>query len=138
MIVEHKDFNPDGLLWPYTGWKGMEGIIKGESIWASHISFLNDVQELNIGLEKIYEGIEQLDLAADAKQKGLDTVRLMSTLGFCVTSFSASFDSLSQWRAYSNGFPGIALGFSQSQLELLGHKSEYESQQETPERAGVK
>ena len=48
---------PKGLLYHYTGQKGLEGILGSKSIWATHVKFLNDESEFVHGWEKAWNSI---------------------------------------------------------------------------------
>jgi len=43
---ESRAHRPDGLLYHYTSSEGLMGILRSNSIFATHIRYLNDTQEL--------------------------------------------------------------------------------------------
>jgi hypothetical protein len=45
MVTELADEHPE--LFHYTGINGLEGIVKSQTLWATHASFLNDTTEIN-------------------------------------------------------------------------------------------
>lgn len=134
---------PRGLLYHYTGQKGLEGILGSKSIWATHIGYLNDESEFVHGWEKAWESIlakirrrEFPGKDSNFKQsfeKVFSTFRLEvmkdprrgAYYVTCFTDDNASDpqhlgfdgDRLSQWRGYSMGGYGFSLGFDADVLE---------------------
>lgn len=108
------------LLWHYTNWAGLNGILKAGKLWASHISYLNDSNELRHAV-KLFQSVvdEQFadPLVLSWENDIQDQLNNSEGLDVCVTSFSKDGDDLSQWRGYANPSPGFALGFDKSVLE---------------------
>jgi hypothetical protein len=111
-----KNFAPAELVWHYTGFRGLEGILSGK-IWASSASYLNDTQEfryaIDIALEVLQEESEQT--SSSPLKFNSELMRFLqgvdSKQAF-VTSFSKKRDDLSQWRAYGGKGPSFAVGFN--------------------------
>jgi hypothetical protein len=103
--------NPD-LLWHYTGWNGLQGILRNHEIWVSHVSYLNDVREIKHGYELVSAVVNRLG------HSGFIQVGVPDT-DFYVASFSKAFDSLGQWRGYPGTGSAFAIGFSKSDLERV-------------------
>ena len=123
---------PDALLWHYTDFKGLEGILAGK-IWASSVMYLNDTREYIHGLEIALEILQnQLQLAI-ARQGQFNGAAIAVTIhkqvlaavaqryqpvDIFVAAFSTKKDDLSQWRAYGrNGGPQFSVGFCPTALE---------------------
>jgi len=119
-------------LYHYTSLNGILGILRSRSIWATHVSYLNDASEFFHGLEfakQIASGIFMEDdyLAAFgwAVRHALEEI---STDDLYVTSLSEKADLLSQWRGYCPTGAGLCLGFDISHLrsfcEARGYRLE--------------
>ena len=108
--------NDRGLIWHYTSWEGLIGILGPEGkVWATNAEYLNDTRELRCGLAKLAEYFSDHEpLQAYLQNNGWN--REGSPQEVYVTSFSKAFDSLSQWRGYRAPF---ALGFRRSILERI-------------------
>jgi len=123
------------VLWHYTSFAGLKGIIDSHSIFASDIRFLNDSQEL-IHARSLLEEIadheqERLVKAASLNEISpfvgsalkkeiqwlFDTGPLHSgLLQVFVACFSGAKDQLSQWRGYSYGTSGVSIGIDLRQI----------------------
>jgi hypothetical protein len=130
------------MIYHYTDYKGLRGIIEGGKIWLSDVFRLNDPKELKHGLE-IGAGL----LEVEAQHRGSDLRTqfakavlaklsailqgneewhhvLSSQIGFGlshrdfpVSCFSLDGNDLGQWRAYADDGTGYALGFDGHLLE---------------------
>jgi hypothetical protein len=118
---------PD-LLWHYTNWAGLNGILKTGKLWASHIRYLNDSNEFRHAL-KIFETVANRairnNLVLNWQTDVLDALTASKAFDSCVTSFSTKGDDLSQWRGYTNPAPGFALGFDKGQLATIATKENF-------------
>ncbi len=137
---------PDDLLYHYTTAKGFYGIIKGNALWASSISSVNDAVEVEYPIELIADVLRSdirkkkeeygctRDLGGLRKASPEDRREIEILIGFLdatlkfprtlvdefVCSFSADGgDSLTQWRAYAGKHSGFSIGFSHAILEKL-------------------
>lgn len=113
----YEDLRRANLLWHYTSWPALQGIIEKNEIWASHIEYLNDSKEYVHGLELIEPVLERNGLGRELENFYKD-----SKVETYTASFSASFDSLSQWRAYAGSGAGIAIGFDRTKLVELAER----------------
>jgi hypothetical protein len=110
------------VLWHYTSFAAMQGIVTSKTIWASEYRFLNDQEEF-LHAKKLTESLideqpastpsgfplqKQLRMAVKAafnsEQMHDQRLRIM------VASFSAAGDQLSQWRGYAGESTGVSLG----------------------------
>jgi hypothetical protein len=117
------DLNPTNLLWHYTSWAAYESIARTGKLWASKIDCLNDEMELKQANQRLVNDVvaavekafgDKIDFTDhQSLTEAIDTISSTPT---CVICFSASYDQLSQWRAYSGDGPAIALGFSRDAL----------------------
>ena len=108
---------PQGVLYHYTTFTGLLGIVRSRTIWASDIRYMNDSAELRhtadlIGTE-IRERINGGHPHPHLLSQFVDWVSHRITNGHLL--FGASFRShgnlLSQWRGYSVPGKGVSLGF---------------------------
>jgi hypothetical protein len=116
----------DGLLWHYTSWEGLKGIVENRELWASHIAYLNDSEELAHGLKLLAEMIDERSHLPHLEQlkESLLPERRDETLNRIETytvSFSHKFDDLAQWRGYSGLGSRFAIGFNPAVLERVGY-----------------
>ncbi len=113
---------PPEVLYHYTTQAGLLGILESRTIWATHTQYLNDRREYLHALDlargrlaelKTKHTDEWVQQALVAMVEGLEGVEGMCV---CVFSLSEDGDSLSQWRAYSGGVGGVAIGISRETL----------------------
>jgi hypothetical protein len=108
---------PEVPLYHYTSQSGLLGIIDKREIWATHTQYLNDRREYLHALEVVREEIDKLLVSSGQESRIIleemkDGLSGIESMNVCVCSFSEDRDSLSQWRAYSSGPSGFAIGFS--------------------------
>lgn len=59
-LFEDEDNSPPATLHHYTGVRGFRGIVESQSIWASHIRYLNDSSEYERGLDLADQHIKSI------------------------------------------------------------------------------
>jgi hypothetical protein len=108
---------PPKTLYHYTTHGGLLGIISNREIWASHTQYLNDVREFRHAIQIVEEQLSTMKLEYSLDQERIDLLGEMEealkgieTINIRVCSFSATGDSLSQWRAYGGGGPVFRSG----------------------------
>ena len=125
-----KNFRLGELVWHYTGFRGLEGILNG-NIWASSAFYLNDTQEfryaVDIALEALKEEAElnPLEFVVDTTQL-IQFFQSVDAKSAFLTSFSRKRDDLSQWRAYGGRGPSFAVGFKPRALAAAGARSKFD------------
>ena len=137
---------PKALLYHYTDQRGLLGILRSQSIWATHIRYLNDSSEYNHGLHIVEREVSQFkvdpspDLTFEGFPGGADfigmvlrqamtqAIEALDKMSIYVASFFDSpegsphrpeqdaGDMLGQWRAYSGGSAGFSVGFDKDAL----------------------
>jgi channel protein (hemolysin III family) len=118
-------------LYHYTSMQGLLGIFSFRELWASKIHYLNDAREFCLALELARGELEKRKQAAQSEgvraflQRTIDRIFQVSRLNIHVVSFSEDSDSLSQWRAYSGGSGGFALGMESTHLEALAVRQNF-------------
>lgn len=108
---ESKSFQD--VLVHYTSAQGLEGILRSNTLWATHSSHTNDGEELQI-LKTILPKFSELDSLFDERQRkdiSLVTEAIQKRVDVYICSFSQTKKTevyhqnngrLSQWRAYGN------------------------------------
>lgn len=135
------------LLYHYTTEEGLYGILKSDSIWATHCRFTNDTSERQGALDFILKELDQLRIEGKItifNQVAETFKKLLSSTFQSFDTFLVSFtrerniqeasdismegDRLSQWRGYSSSGSGYSLGFLEDRLKKIkfgtGNKSD--------------
>ncbi len=113
---------PEGVLYHYTTFTGLLGIVEKKALWASDIRYMNDSAELKHTADLIRIEVQQRITRGHANPDLLalfvDWVSYRITNGNILfgTSFRSHGNLLSQWRGYSLPGKGVSLGFSSEQL----------------------
>jgi hypothetical protein len=107
-------------LYHYTKQQGLIGIVKGKSVWATDIRYLNDTAEFRYAVDIAITHLAAMSQEGKLPQPFVDQVTgyLKRPEGFYVFVFclSAKRDLLSQWRAYGHGSDGFCIGFRAQDL----------------------
>jgi hypothetical protein len=122
---------PQGILYHYTTFTGLLGIVKSRALWASDIRYMNDSAELRHTADLInVEVRERIDGGHPNPHlltQFVDWVSHRITSGHML--FGASFRSqgnlLSQWRGYSTPGKGVSLGFSPEYILQCAEKQHF-------------
>src|SRR5437016_3144985 len=100
------------VLYHYTNLRGLEGILRSRTLWATHIQHMNDRSEylhfadMAVGkLKDILSRRTEPEFIRELKNT-IKNVKALDPLVF-VLSLSEAGDLLSQWRAYGE----FAIGF---------------------------
>jgi hypothetical protein len=111
--------SPPPVIFHYTSPRGLHGMLQSAAIWATHAEFLNDRTELSYVEQVIASAAKSLEGEAHTRysRELLRVLQLPNWRGYeprdvFVACFSASSDSLSQWRAYANDGLGYAVGLA--------------------------
>ncbi len=117
-------FKEDTLLWHYTTGQGLISILESGTLYSTQVSCLSDSSEIRYASALFKHALTNLLPAyADdelVKKFIADYIKLVeeepehpnhAPSPFFVTCFSEMEDDLSQWRSYSGGENGYALGF---------------------------
>jgi hypothetical protein len=119
------------LLWHYTTFDGLHGIVTKSELFASSLAYLNDTEEFAYTIKPLLglldaEGVTLSDIARGLAFNN-DVPSLVKSVfkqtrgeRLYVTCFSKERDDLSQWRSYTPRPPGFSIGFDREELRLLG------------------
>ncbi|MGK0250111.1 MAG: hypothetical protein ACI910_002879 [Oleispira sp.] len=109
------------MLYHYTNFQGLLGILSGKSIWASHFEYLNDSSEYRqaIGFAKTYFGNIYMedDYLAAFGWTVRDALENMKKHDVYVASFSEKKDLLSQWRGYCPQGGDVCIGLDRTAIQ---------------------
>lgn len=116
------------LLWHYTTFAGLHGIVTEGKLFASSLACLNDTEEFLYTIKPLFALLQQ-DKVSFADLTGLiyenvpelvkDVFATRREHLLFVSCFSRERDDLSQWRSYAAEPPGFALGFQPTELKSL-------------------
>jgi Protein of unknown function (DUF2971) len=122
----HLSARVPGLLYHYTTSRGLLGIVEGDTLWATHIGYLNDASELLYACGIVREALEKRRdretsaLARDFCDNAMTSFNLAESLGIYVACFCEDGDLLSQWRGYADAGEGYSIGMRAQELTELG------------------
>jgi DUF2971 family protein len=113
-------------LFHYTNAEGLKGIVESQTLWASHISFMNDPMEMKYAVnlcrkvldESTRSSEDSVDELLHATVKtGLDRIGdLLTGFVFC---FCEKDDLLSQWRGYGDTSSAFSIGIDVNSLGIM-------------------
>ncbi|MFY0408436.1 hypothetical protein [Solicola sp. PLA-1-18] len=111
----------DGLVWHYTDGPGLVSILANDVLWATSAGFLNDQQEVGLGLGLLRRRLGEVAASGDPFYAELErrvrdaTPRHGPSAGtFFILSASTHCDSLAMWRCYGGGGESYAIGLDAS------------------------
>jgi hypothetical protein len=120
-------------LWHYTTGTSLLAILNSNRLYATQVSCLNDSTEVRYGTSLLREAFVSLqaeeslqenerNLLAEIVRNTTQTavMPINAASKWFVTCFSQQRDDLSQWRAYSGGENGFAIGFTAGGFFRLG------------------
>lgn len=121
-------------IYHYTGDKGLDGILRSKSLWATHYKFLNDTKELKVFIQAFKSRLdftapiseEKFKLHLDVLEKSLDSLidyfdahSPHYLTCFCPEdAFGSQNGRLSQWIRYGKD-EGYAIEFDSAKLEEM-------------------
>jgi hypothetical protein len=120
------DVNQDALLWHYTNGPGLLGILQSATLFATHVSGLNDFKETEFAKDLYLKAVEALIKERENQPDSVGFLKaVLAFLGeeptnpvigsskFFVTCFSSKEDDVDQWLKYAakEGPGRYAIGF---------------------------
>lgn len=116
----------------YTTLSGLQGIVTSETIFASHVEYLNDTNEWRHGVRVFEQAVASFEqdqvVKDDPKAAALairfrNAIEVLTTVKVYVTCFSTKADALSLWRGYSPESVGCSIEFELDKIiEQLGDR----------------
>lgn len=125
--------DPPQRLWHYTSGAGARGIFTSGTLWAGHLSYMNDSSEFDHAVDLSLRVARRLRDELEDHGAGLERwIRYLTdsppqswTPNVFAASLSESEDLLSQWRAYGTGDGGpFCIGFPSEMLGLQAARTE--------------
>lgn len=122
---------PHGVLYHYTTFTGLLGIVKSRALWASDIRYMNDSAELRHTADlinsEVRERIDSGNPNSSLLAQFVDWVSHRITNGHMMfgVSFRAQGNLLSQWRGYSTPGKGVSLGFCPEYILRCAEKQQF-------------
>lgn len=123
--------NPDKTLYHYTSLKGLLGIIKSQSFWASDIRYFNDAAEMKHTADLLRNEISRRLEQGEGNYKLLSQFRewishrITDGHMIFVTSLTANGNLLSQWRGYCPLGKGVSVGFKPDIISRCANKQTF-------------
>lgn len=111
-------------LWHYTSNATLLKILESRSLWATHVSCVNDTTEVKHLFDLIFERLERYPLTSGTRPiiSLLNSFRdkdHCATSDWFISSFCTDGDDLNLWRAYAGQNGGVAIGFNSQNLLSL-------------------
>lgn len=123
----------DRTLFHYTGVGSLVGMASTCMVWASHIYFLNDSQEIFHACDRLEEVIQPQLAVANLTTEQLEFSKQFllwvrsfhgNRYNLFVFSLSEEKSLLSQWRSYTPHGKGVSIGFSPELLLRLADENQ--------------
>jgi hypothetical protein len=108
-------------VYHYTSTEGFQNIVRSRSLWATHLKYLNDPSEHEVGLACLSEVIREKaastrSLALRQRMRRMLGRLIAPDIGVYAASFTTLSDDLNHWRTYAAD-RGVAIGFPRARLE---------------------
>jgi hypothetical protein len=117
LIKQHLSGTPPTVLWHYTSGAALIDIIKSGTLYATQIACVNDTTEFRYSIELLKDAFARRRRTATNPAEVALVDYILANIStetvtneWFVTCFSKRRDDLSQWRAYSGGENGYAIG----------------------------
>jgi hypothetical protein len=116
-FTEHFEKTTPDVLYHYTPQEGLLGIVEKKKLWATKIQYMNDATEFRLALKMVRKELDRVignahqaseRTAAAGFQESLKGIEDINIFAAC---FCEDGDLLSQWRGYTRGRHGYAIGF---------------------------
>lgn len=111
---------PPEILYHYTDGTALKSILSNKELWASNVHFLNDYKEYQLAFDNVVKEFENVSMGTiieDSRMHG--NLQSLKDANIYVSSFSKHPDLLSQWRGYTGGNQGFAIGFDFKKMGTL-------------------
>lgn len=108
----------------YTTLQGLMGIVHQRGFWMTDARFLNDLSEVEHGLQYIAKLLQKLSTKkrylrfASIIKRAAERLPDFAKNCYYITCFSLEADLLEQWRAYGSNGSGVAIEFEVKEMNL--------------------
>lgn len=113
--------SPPKVIYHYTDSYGLLGLIESGSIWATHVSRLNDSSEYHHGAKLVTDFVRD-NMPHSSKSLVEKALSEFKRADIYIACYSTKHDLLSQWRSYSGARVGYCLGFATEEMATLDEK----------------
>lgn len=123
---------PDRLLYHYTGYEALLGIVRTAELWATDIHYFNDSSELQHAVVLFQTALRTVGDSAAFPSEMIEQLRnwldqrLADGHRLFVSCFSEDGNLLSQWRGYTPHGNGVSLGFDPAFLSTCASAQGFE------------
>src|SRR5262245_9298739 len=113
-------------LYHYTNTGGLLGIVERNTLWATHINYLNDASELRYARALVEAALLGYDHKGNSApvlefvRRAREMFDLSKTMDVFVSCFCEQGDLLSQWRGYAQAGEGYSIGVDGDRLGEIG------------------
>lgn len=101
-------------LYHFTTMNGLKGIIGDNKLWFTDYRFLNDKDEISKAYNILIKKLKERDYIKSSIEMHLNFRNFSRDYSLGICSFSNNYDSLAQWRLYSDNCKGACIGFNRS------------------------
>ena len=116
----------DQLLYHYTDYTSLDGIINKRELRVNNVLNMNDAKEMDLfisglfgAVRKRFEQIGDLKMAASLDEVQRTVKNHYFDLSAYAACFSESRDDAAQWERYANRGKGVCLCFQKEMLEKM-------------------
>ena len=116
----------DKILYHYTDFNSLDGIVNGRELRVNNVLNMNDTKEMDLFISGIFNAVKKRfeDINDEIMVGKLEeTMETVSNHYFDISAYAACFsqsrDDAAQWERYANKGKGVCLCFDRSRLEKL-------------------
>lgn len=114
------------LLYHYTDFNAMSGIISNGEIWLWNLRRMNDAQEMQYFINQLKKNVKTLlpqEFHIKAEQLFEENLKDFSKLSSYAACFSEYADDAAQWARYGKNGMGVCIAFDMELLAKVGEES---------------
>ncbi len=110
-----------GVVWHYTSCATLVRILESKSLWATHVSCVNDTSEVRHLFDLLFARLDGKEVDPQSSPlfdylKGQGDKDYGGSSDWFVTSFCSDSDDLNLWRAYAGTGAGMVVGFESREM----------------------
>jgi len=113
----NRTFEKGDILYHYTDFKALEGIIKNKKIWLTDYRYLNDTSEIHYARDNVIKNI--FAFSDEDYKKFIKDIHseMLKRYPIYLISFSEDKNYLPNWRCYADDGKGVCIGFDAKALQ---------------------
>lgn len=116
-LISLRGENDDQVIYQYTNWGGLKGIIESKSLWFTDYHFVNDPSEINYSVGYFGENIFPDNVLEDRYAFYYAQTNALRDKPIYIASMCARRDYLPAWRMYADDGAGFSIGFDRKKIE---------------------